>query len=134
MSLRVDRVELQRLAAGGVDDVVLGAGGNDDRRAVRDLVLVAVDDDVALTRLEAEELVVVLVNLRADIFVRLQAHQDELTMCVGVEDLAKVVVFQRQLFDVSVVSLHSVLQSLLAWKVRASAKPFARVASVLTTT
>src|SRR5665811_820749 len=111
MSRRVDRVELQRLATRRVDDVVLGSGRNDDRRAVLHLVLVAVDDDAAPARLEAEELVAVLVHLQADVLLRRETHQNELATGGGIEDFPEITVFKGQLFDVVVESLHPALRS-----------------------
>jgi hypothetical protein len=57
-----------------------------DPIATGDFALAPVDRNSAMTFLDAEELVTVLVHLRADVFSLRQTHQNQLEMLAGVED------------------------------------------------
>jgi hypothetical protein len=101
----VDRVELERSAA-GVADIMPRAGWDDHRDLRLDAVLDTVDVDRALPFLETEELISILVYLRADLFAGLKGHQHQLNVMPGVEHAAKIVVLDRALFDVVAIALH----------------------------
>lgn len=88
---RVQRVQAHRLAVGGVDHVVLGAGRDDDGDAVRQRMLLAVEDGDALAGFDADELVVAGVVLEADLFAGLQGHDDQLAARRGVEHFTEIV-------------------------------------------
>src|SRR5450830_1268854 len=75
---RVQGVELELLGGGGVDDVVLGAGRNDDGDPVFQQMLFAIEQGFSPALLDADELVVARVVFHADFFARLQGHDDQL--------------------------------------------------------
>ena len=73
-----------------------GAGGDDHREIVLDPVGDAVDADLALALLDAEELVAVLVHLLADVAAGRQRHQHQLEILAGVEDAAEILIRHRR--------------------------------------
>ena len=102
---RIQRVQLQWLAA-GIDDVVQRAAGNDDGIIGLDRVTGSVDQYFTLPCLETEELVVTSVDLLADILTWLQRHQHQLQMLAGVQDAAEIGVLFGQLFDIVNKAFH----------------------------
>ena len=60
MRRRVDGVELELFCLGSIDNVVFGAAGHHYRVAVRDIVACIINDDLATSLLEAEELVIIV--------------------------------------------------------------------------
>ena len=73
---------------------MFGSGRNNDRVAVLEVVFVTVDDRFAVTGFEPEELIIVRMDLDADVFLGLEAHQNELAVSGGVEDLSEIVVLK----------------------------------------
>ena len=69
----------------------------------------AVNPDFALARLDAEELVAVVVDLFADLLTGRNGHEDELQIVAGVENTAKFCVLSRQTFDIVDEALHESL-------------------------
>jgi hypothetical protein len=57
-----------------------------DPIAIGDFALAPVDRNSAVTFLDAEELVTLLMHLLADVFSWRQTHQNQLEMLAGVED------------------------------------------------
>jgi len=111
-------VEMLRRAIQGVepkrlgpraDHIVPGALRDDDPVVRLHGVTNAVDPDFALARLDAEELVAVVVDLFADLLTGRNGHEDELQIVAGVENAAKVCVLFRQTFDIVDEALHESL-------------------------
>jgi len=101
---RVDGIEFHVLGA-GIYEVMFGSGRNDYGEIVFDRVLFAVQDRLARTSFDAQELVHV-VHFHAYILTGLQAHQDELAVRTGVDDLPEVRVFHRGFLNVINVWFH----------------------------
>ena len=64
---RINRVQLERFGAGGIDHIMECTGRNDHRVAGFDNVLLLfIEDEFGFTNLDAEELVDIRVNLGSD--------------------------------------------------------------------
>jgi hypothetical protein len=75
---------------------MVSAGWNDGRIASRHQVLLrAIQDETRLAFLDPEELVDMLVDLIADLFSRLQAHDDQLAMLTREQHVAEGLVVER---------------------------------------
>src|SRR4030042_2380760 len=105
----VDRVEFEWLFRRSVDYVV--------ERASRDYYCIAIvnqmlfstaEDEFSFAFFDAEELVNGMMDLVSDLFTRLQAHNNQLGICAGVQHLAEIVVFLSQFFNVSNETSHRI--------------------------
>ena len=101
---------LQRLIFAIVDDVVFSPRRDDKRAPVFQRVILAIEAGTAFACLDTDELIE-MVRLGADLFSRLQTHQDQLTVGGGEQHLTKVVVANRRLFDVNEEMIHRVFLS-----------------------
>ena len=102
---RIQRVQLQWLAA-GIDDVVQRAAGNDDGIIGLDRVTGSVDQYFTLPGLDTEELIVARMYFLADVLPRLQCHQHQLQVLARVQNPAEIRVFLGQLLDVINKTFH----------------------------
>src|SRR5664279_486551 len=102
---RIERVELQRDAA-GIDDVVICPGRNDDREARPDRRAGAIENSLPGSLLDPEELVE-LVDFRTDLFLGLERHDDQLAVLRRVEHPTKLLVADGETLDVLHKAFHS---------------------------
>src|SRR5450631_4387335 len=102
---RIERVELQRNAA-GIDDVVPRPGWNNDRETCANRRAHAIENGFPCPLLDSEELVE-LVNFGPDLFLGLERHDDELAVLRRVEHPTKLIVGDGETFDVLHKAFHS---------------------------
>jgi hypothetical protein len=105
----VQGVQSKRFSLRGVDDVVLGAGGDYYSAAVLKLVPLAVQLNVAITRLDTNELIVTRVPLEADLVTRLQRHEHQLSVGARENHATVILIGKRIVFDVRYVAIHNFL-------------------------
>ena len=81
----IDGVQLQVISFGNVQNVVLRAGGHDDRRSVSQAIFIAVYDAFSVSLFHAEKLVIVRVNFHPNVFFWAKGHLYKLGMfgCIG---------------------------------------------------
>ena len=102
----INRVEAQRLVS-GIDDVVLGPGGNDDAVVGLHGMYRPVDSNLAAASFETKELVAIVVDLFADFLAWFQRHQNKLEVLACVKHLPKEIVFFSQLLNVVRKAMHA---------------------------
>jgi hypothetical protein len=107
---RVERIELERPRP-RVPDVVAYAGRNQDGGFAFDAGGMPVDRHFAVSILDTEELIGVLVHLLTDFLSRPKRHEYELQVIASMKHSPEVIVLRRLLFDVADVRLHAVLLS-----------------------
>ena len=95
----IDGVKADRLFVRVVDHIVPRAGRNDHGVSVAPDVLLSVHDESGFAFLDPEELVGILVNFFPDVLALLKAHEDELFMLPGEENLAEKGIVERRLLD-----------------------------------
>lgn len=102
----IDGVKLERLRT-PADDVVPGAGRNDDAVIRLHPVADAINPDFAFARFDTKKLVTILMGFDPNLVTRLYRHQDQLQVCSRVENAAEITVFLGQSLDIVYKALHS---------------------------
>ena len=102
----VERVELHYQSWRGIDNVVSRSFRNDNDRVILDGVFNAVENRFPFSLFNPDELVK-LVHFFPDILIRLQAHDYQLQVFVGVQHLAEIIIGDGTLFNVGYVSFHA---------------------------
>src|SRR5690606_33729091 len=102
----IERVQPQRLGTGRIHDVVFRARRNYHDRPVAQLPALTIQQHLPGSGFYADELVVLVVRLLADLLARAQCHQYQLHVRPGEEHSTIILVLERIALDVGDVAVH----------------------------
>jgi hypothetical protein len=109
----VDGVQLELFLGGSIDYIVKRTSWDDDSIAsVYNVLFLLIEDKFGFAFFDAEELVYGVMHFIADLFSRLQTHDDQLGKFAGVKYLAEIAILLGQFLDIAYITRHKIASSI----------------------